>query len=236
VASHLARALIVVTATLVALAPVPARADKDDKKPQVLRTTEMCIDKEIADRLSIKRKRRGVVDRLYVKQNRHEFTARGGYFISDLYSSTYIAGAAYTYHMTETSAVEFGFAWTHQDADTIRAIEGGRGTVLDDEFARTLFAESVLVFTPVYGKFRLGGQVMRFDMHVDVGVGVTDSETSRGVSGVGGLGFKLFLGQPVALRFDFRDRVYQQELLDENFIVNDLSITAGLSLFLPLRN
>ena len=234
-ATYMARTLVV--AFIVALlGPGQAQADDDDKKPQQLRTTQMCIDKEIADRLAIKRKRRGVVDRLYVKQNRHEFSARGGYFISDLYSATYIAGGAYTYHMTESSAVEFGFGWTHQDADTIRAIEGGRGTVLDDEFARAVFAESVLVFTPFYGKFRLGGNVMRFDMHVDVGVGVVDSPTSRGVSGVGGLGFKVFLGQPIALRFDIRDRVYQQELLDENFIVNDVAVTAGLSIFLPFRN
>ena len=31
-------------------------------------TTAMCIDQEIADRLAIKRKRRGAVDRLFVKE------------------------------------------------------------------------------------------------------------------------------------------------------------------------
>jgi len=216
------------------LATVPAAMA--ETKTQQLRSTEVCIDKEIADRLSVKRKRRGVVDRLYVKQARHEFTAGGGYFISDLFSATYIARAAYTFHMTEQTALEIGGAWTHQDADTIRAIEGGRGTVLDDEFARTLFAEAVLLWSPIYGKLRFGGSVMRFDMHFDAGFGVVDSPTSRGASGVAGIGFKLFLGQPVALRLDFRDRIYQQELLDEGFIVNDLSITAGISLFLPLRN
>lgn len=213
-----------------------ARAEDDKSEEGPAGTTSPCIDKEIADRLSVKRQRRGVVDRLYVKQNRHEFTARGGYFVSDLYSATYIAGAAYSYHMTEQTAVELSFAYTHQDADTIRAIEGGRGTVLEDEYARTLFAESILLWSPVYGKFRLGGSVMRFDMHFDVGVGIVDSQTSRGASGIGGIGLKVFLGQPVALRIDFRDRVYQQELLAESFIVNDLSVTAGLSLFLPLRN
>jgi len=36
-------------------------------------STALCIDQEIADRLAIKRKRRGAVDRLFVKQGRHEF-------------------------------------------------------------------------------------------------------------------------------------------------------------------
>jgi hypothetical protein len=30
--------------------------------------------------------------------------------------------------------------------------------------------------------------------------------------------------------------VFRQELLEERFLVNDLSVTLGLSLFLPLRN
>ena len=50
------------------------------------RTTEMCIDEEIAERLAVKRKRRGAVDRLFVKQGRHELTAGGGYYASDLLS------------------------------------------------------------------------------------------------------------------------------------------------------
>ena len=42
------------------------------------RTTAACVDQEIADRLAVKRKRRGAVDRLFVKQARHELTALGG--------------------------------------------------------------------------------------------------------------------------------------------------------------
>src|SRR5262245_26539261 len=71
---------------------------------------------------------------------------------------------------------------------------------------------------------------------VDAGRGVVDSPTSRGASGVGGIGVKLFAGNAVAIRLDARDRVYRQELLEEHFLVNDVALTMGLSLFLPLRN
>ena len=67
----------------------------------------MCIDQEIADRLAIKRKRRGAVDRLFVKQGRHELSVGGGYYASDLLSGTYLVGGSYTYHMTDETAVEF---------------------------------------------------------------------------------------------------------------------------------
>jgi outer membrane beta-barrel protein len=208
----------------------------DDEAPARERTTQMCVDQEIADRLAIKRKRRGAVDRLFVKQGRHELTLGGGYYASDLLSGTYIVGAAYTYHMTDETAVEFGGAFTHANADLIRALEDDRATVLAETYPRVLIGESLLVWSPVYGKLRLGGSIVHFDLHADVGVGVIDSKTSRGAAGVLGFGLKLFLGQAVALRIDARNRTFRQELLDERFLVNDSAITASFSLFLPFHN
>jgi len=214
-------------------------AEDDEEVEEAKRppgTTEACIDQEIANRLAVKRKRRGAVDRLVVKQARHEFTAMGGYYSSDLFSSTYAAGGIYTYHMTESTAVEFGGMYTRSNADIIRALEDSRGVVLDEEVSRVILVESLLLWTPIYGKLRIGGHIMRFDINLAAGVGVVDAETSRGATGVAGFGLKLFLGKAVALRIDARDHVFQQELLDEQFLVNDVSITSGLSLFLPFGN
>lgn len=199
-------------------------------------STSMCIDQEIADRLAVKRKRRGAVDRLFVKQHRHEITAGAGYYASDLLSGTYLAGGSYTYHMTDETAVEFAGWWTHANADIIRALEDKRGVVLTDTYARMIFAESLLNWSPVYGKLRLGGTIVHFDLHADIGVGVIDSKTSRGASGVVGFGIRLFMGQAVAFRVDARNRTFRQELLDERFLVNDSAVTASLSVFLPFRN
>jgi outer membrane beta-barrel protein len=210
--------------------------DRSTDQPPGLRTTQMCIDQEIADRLAVKRKRRGAVDRLFVKQGRHELSVGGGYYASDLLSGTYLLSSSYTYHMTDETAVEFSFAWTHANADLIRALEDERGTVITDTYARMIFAESLLVWSPVYGKLRLGGSIVHFDLHADIGVGVIDSKTSRGASGVLGFGFKLFMGQAAALRIDARNRTFRQELLDERFLVNDSAITASLSVFLPFHN
>lgn len=225
-------------------APVAANAKagdevsnaKSDAEQSNLAPTEQCIDKAIADRLAIKRKRRGSVDRLVLKQARHEFSMGGGYYVSDLFSSTYVLNGSYTFHMTESTAVEIGGAFTHANAEVIRAIEDERGTVLEDNYAKVRFVESLLLWTPVYGKLRVGGTIARFDIHLDMGVGVVDSSTSRGAAGVAGLGSKLFLGEAVAFRIDLRNHVFRQELLAESFLVNDLSLTAGLSLFLPFTN
>ena len=196
-----------------------------------------CVDPELAgdDKAAYRRARRGRVPRDFVKAQRHELSAAGGYFVSDLYSATYVVGGSYTYHLTEDMAVEASGWFTHADADIVRAVEDGRAMTVRDDYARSLFFASTLVWSPLHGKLQLGGAVVHFDVHLDAGVGVVDAPTSRGVTGVGGLGLKLFGGRAFAFRIDLRDLVYKQELLMESFLVNDLSLTAGLSLFLPLE-
>jgi outer membrane beta-barrel protein len=235
VAAHRAVILAAIGIVVGAAAP-PVHADGEAATATGPRTTETCIDQEIADRLAVKRKRRGAVDRLFVKAQRHELTASGGYYSSDLFSGTWVAGGAYTFHMTDQTAVEFGAAVTHADADVIRALEDSRGEVLDDDYARVLLVESLLIWSPVYGKLRFGGKIVHFDVHLDVGVGVVATATSRGAAGVTGFGVKLFSGTAVAVRIDARNHTFRQELLDAHFLVNDAQVTAGLSLFLPVRN
>ncbi len=214
-------------------APEATKPDDAEKPPG---STAMCIDQAIADRLAIKRKRRGAVDRLFVKQGRHEISVGGGYYASDLLSATYLVTASYTYHMTDETAVEFGGAYTHANADIIRALEITHSIVLTDTYAPEYFVESLLVWSPVYGKLRLGGSIVHFDLHADAGVGVIDSKTSRGASGVVGFGIRLFMGQAFAFRIDVRNRTFRQELLEERFLVNDSAVTASLSVFLPFHN
>jgi outer membrane beta-barrel protein len=192
--------------------PVAVANDANTKSP-----VGVCVDQVIADRLAQKRKRRGAIDRLFIKQARHEITASGGYYNSDLFSGTYVVGGSYT----------------HANADVIRALEDKRGQLLANTYERVVFAEAALVWSPVYGKLRFGGAVRHFDIDLSLGVGVVDSEASRGASGVVGVGWKLFAGQAWSFRLDFRNRTFYQDLLDQRQLVNDSTVTAGVSLFLP---
>ena len=66
-----------------------------------------------------------------------------------------------------------------------------------------------------------------------LGGGITDNSTARGLTFSGGIGMKFFFGDWFALRFDLRDQVLQQEILGETTIVNNISATMGLSMFMP---
>jgi outer membrane beta-barrel protein len=194
---------------------------------------DACIDENVKADLFAKRKQRTTRERLFQQTNRHELTVQGGYYVSDLFDGTYTFGGAYTYHMTEDLGVEASGAYT-------RLVSSG-GPELERTFAvlqgkprRELFFDANLVWVPAHAKMRLGGAITHFDFFITAGAGVVDSALSQDLAGNGGFGFKFFLGRAFAFRIDVRDHVYRQQLLSQVMLVNDLTTTAGVSLYLPV--
>ena len=60
-----------------------------------------CVDEELKQELVGGRHYRGVQERLFTKAFRHELSVLGGWYASDLYSSSWLAGGAYTFHFSE---------------------------------------------------------------------------------------------------------------------------------------
>lgn len=217
-------------AGLVALGPAAAPGWAQAPTPD---DAGVCLDEDVKADLDARRRRRSVKERLYQKANRHEIAARGGHFVSDLFDATWIAGGSYTYYLTEDFAVEASGAYT-------RFVSRG-GPELERTFQvlggaepRALLFSTNLVFVPLYAKLQSGGGIARFDVSVTAGAGVVDSAVSSGVAGNAGLGFSFFLGSAVVLKLDVRDYVYRQQLLARKVLVNDLAVTLGVGVLLPL--
>jgi outer membrane beta-barrel protein len=211
---------------------------------------DACIDEDVRADLFAKRKQRTSRDRLFQQTNRHELTIRFGYYSSDTFDGVGyvehgtvggvpigapgIVAFAYSYHMTEDFAVEATAGITrltsHGGGELERTFK-----VLEDKPRRQLMFDADLVYSLAHAKMRFGGSINHFDFFIAAGGGVVDSAVSSGIAGNGGFGLKFFLGKAFAFRLDLRDHVFQQQLLSETFIVNDISATLGLSLFLPLR-
>ncbi len=66
------------------------------------------------------------------------------------------------------------------------------------------------------------------------GAGVVDSVLSQNLAGNAGFGLKFFGQRALAIRLDVRDHVYRQQLLARVMWVDDLTVTLGFSLYLPL--
>jgi len=193
-----------------------------------------CIDEAIRDELNARRRYRGVQERLFRKALRHEVSVMGGVYSADLLSSWALAQGAYTFHASEAIGLELSFAYSRAQSELVRIIENDRGIVLFEVDNPIFIYQGHLVWSLAYGKVRwFGGTISRFDFNIAIGGGVTDNQTSRGLTISGGFGMKLYFGQWFAIRMDVRDQVLQQEILGESRIVNNISATLGLSIFMP---
>jgi outer membrane beta-barrel protein len=241
-------------AALVAF-PVAARAADDDQVPAA------CIDEDVKADLFAKRRQRTSRDRLFQQTNRHELTLRGGYYVSDTFDGVYVShlsdlpyvartpyvgeyigavptsgtmGFSYAYHMTEDLAVEATAAFTRLRSAGGPELERTFAVLQDRPLLQLMF-DADLVWSFAHAKMRFGGSITHFDFYVMAGAGVVDSVVSSHIAGNGGFGLKFFLGRAFALRLDVRDHVFRQQLLAETMIVNDISTTLGVSIYLPMR-
>jgi outer membrane beta-barrel protein len=195
---------------------------------------DACIDENIKADLFAKRKQRTSRERLFQQANRHELTLQGGYYVSDLFDGTYTFGGAYTYHMTEDLGVEASAAYTRLTSSGGPELER-TFSVLAGKPRTELYFDADLIWVPAHAKMRLGGSITHFDLYLALGGGLVDSVLSQDIAGNGGFGLKFFLGHIFAIRFDVRDHVYRQQLLSQVMVVNDLTTTVGLSMYVPFR-
>ena len=202
--------------------------------PTIAQGQGQCIDETIRDELNARRRYRGVKPRLFQKALRHELSVMGGIYSADLLSSSYLLQGAYTFHISEELGLEASFAYTRADSEIVRIIEEDRGVTLLREDAPVKIYQAHVLWSLAYGKVRwFGSAISRFDFHLALGGGITDNQTARGLTFSGGIGMKFYLGEWAALRIDVRDQVLQQEVLGESVIVNNVTATLGLSMFLP---
>ena len=210
-----------------------AAADDAEKNVDVKAGGDACIDENIKADLFAKRKMRTTRDRLFQQTNRHELTAQGGYYVSDLFDGTYVAGGAYTYHMTEDLAVEASGSYTRLTSKGGPELER-TFSVLEGKPRHQLTFDADLVWVPAHAKMRLGGSITHLDLYLVAGGGIVDSVLSSDLAANAGIGLKFFLGHAWAIRFDVRDHFFREQLLGDKLFVNDLSATLGLSIYLPL--
>lgn len=199
--------------------------------------TSACIDEAIRDELNARRRYRGVRERLFLKAGRFEVSAMGGIYAADLLSASYLLQGALTYHVTEDVGLEASFAYSRAESELVRIIENDRGITLIRLDQPVYIYQAHLLWTIAYGKMRwFGAEIGRFDFNLALGGGVTDNQTSRGLTGSFGIGVKFFFGEWFSIRIDIRDQILEQELLGESAIVNNLTATLGLSIFIPFES
>jgi outer membrane beta-barrel protein len=200
------------------------------------RASADCVDEVEKKKLIAEKRGRRADERDFVKAARHELTAQGGYYVSDLLDGTFVVGAAYTYHLTEDAGIEASFAYSQVRSSVAARLERDRGVMVLPKQDRVYLVFTDLVWSPIHGKMRFfADSIVHFDIHGAVGVGIIDNATSFGAAGQFGVGTKVFLSRSWAVRLDVRDQLYKQQILGVRQYVQDFSLTLGVSVFLPPR-
>ena len=195
-----------------------------------------CVDEELKQELVGGRHYRGVQERLFTKAFRHELSAMGGWYASDLYSSNWLAGGAYTFHFSEDLGLEASVQFTQFHSAVTDSYERRypQIQVINSPNTQGRLYFGHLVWSLAYGKLRwFGDGITRFDFNAAFGAGVTDDQTSRGATASAGLGFKFYFGKWFAARLDVRDHVLREVLVGDDHLVNDVLVTLGASVFIP---
>jgi len=221
--------LLLVLAVLgVVATPVAARAQ--------------CVDEALKQQLIGERAYRGVVPRKFQKALRHELSVMGGWYAGDISDGAPAYGGAYTFHFTEDLGLEAGYLRSRESFALLNAIiarqQGLVGLVRAEDNPVQFFTGN-LVWSLAYGKVRwMGGAIGRYDFFLALGGGATVEPGDIGLTGSGGFGMKFYLTQWLALRLDVRDLVHEQKrvALGVEKIVNDITATGGLSVFIPFTN
>ncbi len=206
------------------------------------RASAQCVDEALKQQLIGERAYRGVVPRLIKKSLRHELSALGGWFAGDLSDGAPAYGGAYTFHFTEDLGLEASYLRSREHFELLDAIiarQQGLVGIVKSPDNPVQFFMGHLVWTLAYGKVRwMGGGISRYDFYLAIGGGAITQPGDIGLTGSGGFGMKFYLTEWLALRWDVRDAVHQQRRaeLGVEDVVNDITATGGLSLFIPFHS
>ena len=139
-----------------------------------------------------------------------------------------VYGARLTYHITEELFIEGSIGQTNAGETSFESIIGGAPLLTDDE--RTLTYYNVNIgFNLLPGEAFLTKNVTYNNaLFVVAGVGSTEFAGADRFTLNFGLGYRLLMTDYMALRFDFRDHIFDMDLWEEK-ITHNLEFSTSLT-------
>jgi outer membrane beta-barrel protein len=177
-------------------------------------------------------RRKGVQRRDFLKKHRFELSGLGGFYASDALSSTYSYGGAVAFYPSEDFGIE---VLVTRMPMQFRLEEAFTSFDQQTHFTPTVAWQGIfsLLWSPIHAKFKFSDTtIIHSDLFVVAGAGRTSDPSVLGLTWEAGLGAKLYLNRFFAFRLDLRDFLLPQEVLGRGRITNNVTILAGLSLWL----
>jgi outer membrane beta-barrel protein len=178
-------------------------------------------------------RRKGVQQRDFLKRHRFELSGVGGFYASDALSSTYSYGGALAFYPSEDFGVE---VLVTRSPVRFRLEEPFNSFDSEQHFNPGIAWQGMfsLLWSPIHAKLKFtDDRIIHADIFAVAGAGRTFHESVLGLTWEAGLGLKLYVSRYVTIRLDVRDFLLPQEILGRGRITNNVTVLAGVSLWLP---
>jgi outer membrane beta-barrel protein len=191
-----------------------------------------CLDQTIAGELGETLKPRGVQKKNFLKRYRFNLVAHGGEYGGDLTSSTWIAGAALGFFVTEDLGFQGEFDLTPLTLD----LDAPLNQFFGDNRFKAGMAKVVLgnvLWAPIHAKMKLGGGIVHTDIMFFIGGGRMFQDAVQGLSFDAGAAIDFFVSNYFTIRIDTRDLTAIEEIAGDTRFTHNIIATLGLSMWFP---
>jgi len=147
------------------------------------------------------------------------------------FGSNVVYGARAAYHITEDFFAEAAVGRTDTDETSYETLSGGAQVLSGSERELTYYNIS-LGYNLLPGEaFIGGGHAFNSALYVIAGVGNTEFANDSHFTVNVGAGYRFLVNDWIALHVDFRDHIFDSDLLGNDKTTHNLEGTAGISFF-----
>ncbi len=147
------------------------------------------------------------------------------------FGSNFVYGARIAYHITEGFFVEGTVGQTEGGLTSFEVLSGGARLITDDERQYTYYNLN-LGYNILPGEVFIGeGRAYNTNLYLIAGLGSTTFAGDDRFTVNVGAGYRFLLTDSIALHIDFRDHLYDIDLLGEEKTVHNLEFHFGLTAF-----
>jgi len=147
------------------------------------------------------------------------------------FGSNFVYGARLAYHITEDFFTEAAIGRTEADKTSFETLSGGAQILSDSQRELTYYNIS-LGYNILPGEAFIGkGHAYNSALYVIAGVGNTEFADDSHFTVNVGAGYRFLFNDWIALHADFRDHIFDSDLLGKDKTTHNLEATAGISFF-----
>jgi outer membrane beta-barrel protein len=142
-----------------------------------------------------------------------------------------VFGAQFSYHVTEDFFLQGTLGKSRGGRTSFEELSGAAQILTDSQRDYTYYAINV-GWNALPGEVFVGkNHAYNTALYFDLGIGATRFAGDNRFTANGGIGYRILLNDWIAAHVDFRDYLFDLDLLGHKKVTNNLETTLGLSFF-----